>query len=211
MRWHLVTPDQEASDTLEDVLVNRLIGSLTRTVVEIQAPASQQSVQLSADFCPRCLISWTQDLANLVLDALHTLLRWARAQVPPAISRKVVRSKRISKKVEPLVPSVPDRGLCLVQRQPQPVHHLSRPRLGLFRMFAAENDEVIGIGDDMGSIGCVPSALSPVLQEAVHVEVGQHWANHSSHNGAKLPFDLTITIPRGRLPPHYRDGFPGAP
>ena len=66
---------------------------------------------------PWRLISWNQDLANFVLDALHTLLRWARAQIPPAISRKAVRSKRIPKKVEPLVPSVPDRGLCLVQRQ----------------------------------------------------------------------------------------------
>src|SRR5689334_25403577 len=88
----------------------------------------------------------------------------------------MVWPKRISKKVEPFVPNVSDRGLCLVERQPQPVHHLSRPRLGLVRMSAAENDEVIGIGDDMGSIGCVPSALSPVLQEAVHVEVSQHWA-----------------------------------
>ena len=29
-------------------------------------------------------------------------------------------------------------------------------------------------------------------------------ADHSSHNDAKLPFDLTIAIPRDRLRPHYR-------
>ena len=28
MRWHLVTPDQEASDTMEDVVINSLVGSL---------------------------------------------------------------------------------------------------------------------------------------------------------------------------------------
>jgi hypothetical protein len=32
-----------------------------------------------------------------------------------------------------------------------------------------------------------------------------------SHDVAKLPFDLAVTIPRDRLRPHYRDGFSGAP
>ena len=35
--------------------------------------------------------------------------------------------------------------------------------------------------------------------------------NHPSHNGAKLPFDLAVTILRDRLRPHYGDGFLGAP
>src|SRR3954454_21626394 len=96
----------------------------------------------------------------------------------------MVWPQRISKKGEPLVPSVPDRGLCLVERQRQPVHHLFRPRLGLVRIPAAENDEVIGTGDDRGSIGCVTSALSPVLQKAVHVEISQHWANNTGLPGA---------------------------
>ena len=32
-----------------------------------------------------------------------------------------------------------------------------------------------------------------------------------SYNGAKLPFDLTVTIPRERLRTRYGDGFLGAP
>jgi hypothetical protein len=28
MRWHLVTPDQETPDTVIDMVVNRLVGSL---------------------------------------------------------------------------------------------------------------------------------------------------------------------------------------
>src|SRR3954463_5588332 len=31
------------------------------------------------------------------------------------------------------------------------------------------------------------------------------------HDGAKLPFDLAVTIPRDRLRPQYGDGFLGAP
>src|SRR3954466_14420998 len=34
---------------------------------------------------------------------------------------------------------------------------------------------------------------------------------HSPHDGAKLPFDLAVTIPRDRLRPQYGDGFLGAP
>src|SRR3954462_5975958 len=34
---------------------------------------------------------------------------------------------------------------------------------------------------------------------------------HSSHDGAKLPFDLAVTIPRDCLRPQYGDGFLGAP
>src|SRR3954469_13488923 len=36
-------------------------------------------------------------------------------------------------------------------------------------------------------------------------------SGHSSHDGAKLPFDLAVMIPRDRLRPHYGDGFLGAP
>ena len=74
MRWHLVTPDQESPDTVIDVVVNCLVGPLARAVVEVGVPASQQTVQLTAHLGPRRLISWNQDLANLVLEALHTLL-----------------------------------------------------------------------------------------------------------------------------------------
>src|SRR4051812_44108134 len=34
---------------------------------------------------------------------------------------------------------------------------------------------------------------------------------HSSRDGAKLPFDLAVTIPRDCLRPQYGDGFLGAP
>src|SRR3954467_1143179 len=34
---------------------------------------------------------------------------------------------------------------------------------------------------------------------------------YSPHDGAKLPFDLAVTIPRDRLRPQYGDGFLGAP
>src|SRR3954466_13072793 len=51
----------------------------------------------------------------------------------------------------------------------------------------------------------------PAIERVVQEEVGQKWRDHSSHDGAKLPFDLAVTIPRDRLRPQYGDGFLGAP
>jgi hypothetical protein len=55
------------------------------------------------------------------------------------------------------------------------------------------------------------SGEPPVLEEAVHVDDREQRARHSPHDGAKLPFDLAVTIPRDRLRPQYGDGFLGAP
>src|SRR5215212_2765228 len=51
----------------------------------------------------------------------------------------------------------------------------------------------------------------PQIKSIVQKQISQDRAGHSSHDGAKLPFDLAVTIPRDRLRPHYGDGFLGAP
>jgi hypothetical protein len=56
-----------------------------------------------------------------------------------------------------------------------------------------------------------PSRQTPMLQEPVHVDDGEQRTDHATHDGAKLPFDLAVTIPRDRLRPQYGDGFLGAP
>ena len=40
-------------------------------------------------------------------------------------------------------------------------------------MTAAEDDEVVGIGDDMGTERLVAPAQTPMLQEPVHIDVGE--------------------------------------
>ena len=51
----------------------------------------------------------------------------------------------------------------------------------------------------------------PKIKRVMQEEISQQWRYHPTHNLAKLPFDLSATIPRERLRPSYRDGFWGAP
>ncbi len=60
------------------------------------------------------------------------------------------RRSHITEKVERLRPGLANGGLCLVQGQSHPCHYRPRPCQGLSRMSAAEDDKVIGVGDDVG-------------------------------------------------------------
>jgi hypothetical protein len=116
-RRHLVTPDQEMTDAVIDVVVDRPVGDQAGTIVEIRAPATQQTVQLVSHLGPRRLIAGRQDLANLTLEPLYALLGRARPQIPVAVLPIVMRSERITKEVKVLLPSIPDRGFRLVDRE----------------------------------------------------------------------------------------------
>ena len=65
-----------------------------------------------------------------------------------AVLAIAVRAKRVAKKFEGFAPGIPNRGLRLVEGEPKLDHHLPRPRQRLCRRLAAEDDEVVGIGDD---------------------------------------------------------------
>jgi len=66
-------------------------------------------------------------------------------------------------------------------------HH--RPRQRLRRTTAAEDDEVVGIGDDAGLECLATSAQTPVLQEPVHVDVGEQRARYAlnAKDNLRLP------------------------
>src|SRR4051794_38010669 len=206
-----MTPDQEVADPVVDVIVDRPVGREARAVAEVRGPTADQAVQAIAHLGPRSRVAGSQEVADLGREPAHALLRRARPEVPVAILAVAVRAERVAEEVEALAPSIASRGLRLVEGEPEPGHHLPRPRQSLGRVTAAEDDEVVGIGDDAGPKGDAPSARTPMLQEAVHVEVGQQRADHSTHNLAKLPFDPSVTIRREQLRPKYRDGFWGAP
>ena len=59
-------------------------------------------------------------------------------------------------------------------------HHRLRPRQRLGRTTAAEDDEVVGIGDDVGTERFAASGQTPVLQEPVHVDVGEQRARDAA-------------------------------
>jgi hypothetical protein len=87
-----------------------------------------------------------------------------------------VRSERVAKEVEALLAGVFQRGLRLVDGQPELGHHRLRPRQRLRRATAAEDDEVIGIRDDV-SVECLAATgQTPIFQEPVHVDIGEQRA-----------------------------------
>ena len=67
-RSHLVASNQEASDTVIDVIVDRPVGNQPGAVAEVCAPAAQQPVQLVSHLRPRSLITGNQDLADSLLE-----------------------------------------------------------------------------------------------------------------------------------------------
>jgi len=56
-------------------------------------------------------------------------------------------------------------------------------------------DEVVGIIHDDGTILLSLPLLSPVLQKAVHVQVGQQWADHASLRSAFMPASPIAPLP----------------
>jgi Reverse transcriptase (RNA-dependent DNA polymerase) len=80
---------------------------------------------------------------------------------------------KLPKEVEALRPCVLHRGLSLVERQPELRHHRLCPRQSRSRISLAEDYEVIGIVDDVRAERLAAAAASPMLEEAVHVNVGK--------------------------------------
>jgi hypothetical protein len=54
-------------------------------------------------------------------------------------------AERVAKEVEALIAGILQRGLFLIDAEPELCHHRLRPRQRLRRMTAAEDDEVVGI------------------------------------------------------------------
>jgi hypothetical protein len=87
-----------------------------------------------------------------------------------------------------------------------------RQRLG--RTTAAEDDEVVGVGDNMGTESFAASAETPVLQEPVHVDVGEQRAGdptlrcaaHVALAADDPPLPVAVPLLDRRLEPHLDEG-----
>src|ERR1022692_790827 len=176
-RRHLVTSPQECPNTLINVVIDRTVRLHARTAGEVVRPAHQNAVELIPDFRPRSRVLRAQQVSHFLPQPAHALLGRTRTLIPKPLPR-AMRPKCISEKVKPLLPGLPDAGLRLVQREPDALHHRSRPTQRFCRASAAENHEVIGIGNDSGMESFTPSGDPPILQESVHIKVGQQWADH---------------------------------
>src|SRR5271157_3773531 len=93
-----------------DMMIDGPIRRQARAIAEIRRPAGQKPVQSSAHLGPSPFLAGSQEIADLGLDPLNTLLGWACARIPMAVVRVAVRAECVAKEVEALVPGVPHRG-----------------------------------------------------------------------------------------------------
>src|SRR5579875_3367229 len=169
---------QEAPGAFLDMLVDGPIRLQPGAVAEITRPAAQNAVQPVAHFRPCPLVAGHQHVVHLLSQSRHALLRRTGAQIPMAILPIVLWPERVSQKVKTLPPAIPKLGLRLVQGQAQARHHLPRPIARLGRMAASEDHEIVRVVDNFRLKSFSPSGDSPVLQEPIHVEVGEQGAGN---------------------------------
>src|ERR1700692_3710202 len=112
--------------------------------------------------------------------------------MPIPVRLKPMRAERVAEEVEAFLSGVSQRSFRLVDRQPELGHHRLRPRQCLRRTTAAEDNEVVGIGDDVSMERLVASSQTPMLQEPVHVDVGQQWTCDSPYAKGNFTFDRVI-------------------
>src|SRR6516165_9802896 len=153
------------------MVVDRAISRRAGPVVEVPRPADQHTV----DSLPRVFIAPAQDCADPRLEPCDALLRRAGPEIPPAVLREIVGSEAVAEEVETLLACITQAGLRLVELEPQTAHDLCRPRLRLRRATAAEDDEVVCVVDHMRLELAPLLGQPPVLEKAVHVDVGEQW------------------------------------
>src|SRR5215831_18201573 len=162
-RWHLVTPPQEMSYALINVVVNRVVRRYSGSVAEVRRPAPQNLIQPVPRLLPGPRVAGHQKLPHLFLDACHRFLRRACPQIPSAILLVTMRPERVTQKVKALLSRLLDAGLRLIQGDPHPRDHLPRPLQCLSRFAATENHEVSRLGESH------PEPLSePYLNLSAH-------------------------------------------
>src|SRR5271165_2861574 len=115
----------------------------------------------------------------------------------------------VAKEIEALIPGVPHRGFRLVERQPELRHHRLRPRQGLLRAAAAEDDEVVGVRDDVSPERFAASGLPGLtgrttLSDSRTVRCQTHSVGSRDLRPRGSPPITRITLPTCRS--HYPDG-----
>ena len=83
-----------------DVAVDGPIGRQPSAVAGVARPTPQNAVELIAHVRPGFDTARLQQLAHLVLHALHAFAGRTSPQVPPAILAPVMRTNRVAEKVE---------------------------------------------------------------------------------------------------------------
>ena len=110
-----------------------------------------------------------------------------------------MEAEGVAKEVEALFAGIFQRGLGLVDGQPELYHHRLCPSQRLRRATAAEDDEVIGVRDNVSAERFAASGQTPIFQEPVHVNVGEQRACDALNAKDNFCFDRLIKGLRSRF------------
>src|SRR5260370_3187864 len=83
----LVPLGEEAPDAIAAIGVDCLVRGYAGSIAEIRRPTRQQAVHVLAYLQPRTFVARRQEIADLVLDALHAFPGWTCAQIPSSALR----------------------------------------------------------------------------------------------------------------------------
>ena len=169
---HLVSSPEKVAHASNHVLIHGSIPHEPGPMAEVVCPPPQDPVQLAYHFGPWLLIPRPEHLPHRLLHPPHALLRRLGREIPVAILAAPFRPVGVAKEVETLLVPVHNSCLGLVQSESDPSHHLPRPFQRLGRSAAAQDDEIIGVVDESRSKLFSLPLPPPVLEKAVHVEVG---------------------------------------
>src|SRR5215472_2013661 len=154
--------------------IDRTVGLADGAQTEVVGPTGQHPIKLfhhSLRIHPNRIPSGLR--ADRATDALHSLLRWHRAQVDPVPFHRVASPERIPKKVKFLFRQVADSRLLLIHRQLQPRHHHPHLRQGLLRPNSATDDKIIGIVHDVSFPTLLVPEFLPPQHKPSHVQVAE--------------------------------------
>ena len=147
--------------------INCLIGRGDRAIAEVGRPPAQETIESRTNLQPCARVARPQQVADFPLDPPHAFLGRGRPQIPTTTISKVAWAEGVAKEIEAFASSVFQRSFRLVDRQPELRHHRRRPRQRLRRVSAAEDDEVVGVIDDVGAESLAASAATPMLEHGL--------------------------------------------
>src|SRR5215831_1512077 len=155
--------------------IDRTVGFADGAETEVVGPTGQHPIKL---FHHRLRIHSNGIPSGLradrATDALHSLLRWHRAQVDPVPFHRVASPERIPKKVKFLFRQVADSRLLLIHRQLQPRHHHPHLCQSWLRPNSTTDNKIIGVVDDRSVPTLLVPEFLPSQHEPSHVQVAEH-------------------------------------
>src|ERR1700723_1272599 len=93
-----------SAEAFGDMAIDGPMGGEAGSVAEVGRPTRQPAVQSVAHLRPRAVLARPQQLADLVLDALHALLGGTCAQVLLSAFGGELRPQRVAEEVEAFRP-----------------------------------------------------------------------------------------------------------